>query len=98
MCAKVFGFVPNSKAVADMTLAERETNASALSSALLYSDYTSDPYNNSSRRDASERMLVAAAMILPWIPCFVVYSMMHWTYPRDRDAYQAEVRARGGEP
>lgn len=32
----VFGFVPNSKAVVDMTLAERATNARALSQALLY--------------------------------------------------------------
>jgi hypothetical protein len=32
----VFGFVPNSKAVADMSHAERATNAAALSQALLY--------------------------------------------------------------
>ena len=65
----VFGYVGTTRPVSEMSTVERQANAAALSSALLYT------------------------MILPWLPCFVVYSMMHWTYRHDRDAYLASVRS-----
>ena len=65
----VFGYVGTTRSVSEMSTAERQANAAALSSALLYT------------------------MILPWLPCFVVYSMMHWTCRHDRDAYLASVKS-----
>ena len=65
----VFGYTSSALSVAEMAGDERERNASALASALLYT------------------------MIIPWIPCFFVYTAIHWTYARDKASYEAEEAA-----
>jgi hypothetical protein len=30
-------------------------------------------------------------MVVPWIPCFVFYTLMHWTYKKDKAEYRAEL-------
>ena len=32
-------------------------------------------------------------MVVPWIPCFIFYTLMHWTYKADKASYQAEFAA-----
>ena len=30
-------------------------------------------------------------MVVPWIPCFVFYTLMHWTYKKDKAVYRSEL-------
>ena len=30
-------------------------------------------------------------MIVPWIPCLGFYTLMHWTYKKDKDEYRAQL-------
>ena len=30
-------------------------------------------------------------MMLPWVPCFIFYTLMHWTYKKDKAEYHAEL-------
>lgn len=35
---------------------------------------------------------MAVAICVPWLVCFAVYSMMHYTYPRDIRKLEAQER------
>ena len=35
-------------------------------------------------------------VMVPWTVCFVAYSFLHWTYPKDRDAAFASAAAMAG--
>jgi hypothetical protein len=35
-------------------------------------------------------------MLVPWVLCFLIYTLLHWTYPKDKAAVQIQRRLSDG--